>query len=33
MAVRVCVFDLYGTLIDLGGLKRAAPAGCDGEAR
>lgn len=31
MAVRVCVFDLYGTLVDLGGLKRAAPAGCDGE--
>jgi 2-haloacid dehalogenase len=32
MAVGVCVFDLYGTLIDLGGLQRAVPAGRDGEA-
>jgi 2-haloacid dehalogenase len=32
MAVRVCAFDLYGTLIDLDGLQRAVPAGCEGEA-
>ena len=32
MAVRVCVFDVYGTLIDAGPrLRRVVPAGCDGE--
>jgi 2-haloacid dehalogenase len=32
MPVRVCVFDLYGTLVDLSGLQGAVPADCDGEA-
>ena len=32
MAVRVCVFDLYGTLVDLAVLQEAVPADCDGEA-
>jgi 2-haloacid dehalogenase len=31
MPVRVCVFDLYGTLIDLDGVRQAVPAGSDGE--
>ena len=31
MAIRVCVFDLYGTLLDLDGLGEAVP-GCDGGA-
>jgi len=32
MVVSVCVFDVYGTLIDLGGLGRVAPRVCDADA-